>query len=250
MAKKVIVIKPRSDDGPPPEEGLPPWMATFADMVTLLLCFFVLLLSFSQQDMDKFRDVLGSLKDGFGVRISREVADSLALTPSKIPDVGQSLNKEDKVLLGIILRIRSLLEENPDINQGTGVRPSKEGALLWADNALMFRPGTADLSSRARAVLDDIAEILREYNYNLVVRGHTGHGEPTSKRYPTGWELSSARAANALHYLASEWNIPVTRMRAVGYSDTRPRVMGASASEDEQNRRLEFYFHLPEKDSW
>ena len=87
----------RGGDEPPVEEGLPAWMATFADLVTLLLCFFVLLLSFAQQDANKFKTLAGSIKNAFGIQIKRKTANFAAFSPERYERSDVTLEKEDKM---------------------------------------------------------------------------------------------------------------------------------------------------------
>jgi chemotaxis protein MotB len=246
---KVVIVKPKNDK-PPEDEGLPPWMATFADMVTLLLCFFVLLLSFASNDVQKFKELLGSLQDAFGVSVQRKAADYLALTPSKLQRKEVKMDSNDKRLLGLILRIKTVLDEKEATRMSTGVDAEKDGVVMRADSAQLFIPGTCTLKPGAHKVLDSVISILKDHNYNLVVRGHTSDVEPHSIKFPTKWELSSARAAAALQYIHLKGRIDAKRLKAVGYADTRPLVKNNSEANRDKNRRVEFYFHKPARDSW
>lgn len=246
---KVVFIK-QKNDSPPVEEGLPPWMATFADMVTLLLCFFVLLLSFASNDVQKFKELLGSLQDAFGVSVKRKAADYLALTPSKLERKEIKMDSDDKRLLGLVLRIKTVLNEKEANRVSTGVDAEKDGVVMRADSAQMFLPGSSQIRPSADKVLDSVITVLKDHNYNLVVRGHTSDVEPHSTRFPTNWELSSARAAAALEYIHKVGKIDSKRLKAVGYAETRPLVQNNSDANRAKNRRIEFFFHRPARDSW
>lgn len=253
MARKVVYVK-KQPDPKPVDEGLPPWMATFADMVTLLLCFFVLLLSFAKQDLDKFRDVLGSLKDAFGSVSLRAKSDTMALiTTSSKKDELAPASQEEMVMAGVVVRIKSLLEEDPEnkkLQNHTGVSADKEGALMRTDAAILFKPGTADLTPEAQAVLSKIITVLKEYNLFLVVRAHTDNQPPTDGRYPSNWELSAARAAKVLAYLCEVGGIEDKRLKAVGYAQTQPLAPNDTQEHKDKNNRVEFYFHQPGKITW
>ena len=250
MPKKVVIVPPKEEISPPRSEGLPEWMATFADMVTLLLCFFVLLLSFAKQDLDKFRDVLGSIQNAFGSQIEREAADNFALSPLRKRIQDSSVSPEDKVLLGVILRIRSLIEEDYRIKQSAGVDSEKDGAVVYVGSEIIFYPGTARMKPEAASVLDKIIIALREYNYRLVVRGHTDATRHPTTAYPSNWELSAARAAVALNYIITSGGISPARLKAVGYADTRPRFDPDDPTQAPRNNRVEFFFHRAEEDAW
>ncbi|MGE4552959.1 MAG: OmpA family protein [Desulfovibrionaceae bacterium] len=255
MPKKVQYVKKPAEQ-PPANEGLPEWMATFADMVTLLLCFFVLLLSFAKQDVEKFRDALGSIRNAFGTTVVRAQSDTLAeFTTSDTQDETAAPSSQAQVMMdGVIVRIKSLLDEDPDnqeLKKHTGIDAEREGVRFSASTALLYEPGTAKLTPEAYHVLDDLATVLKEYNLYLVVRGHTNDlPPPPGSKYPTNWELSSARAAVVLAYLTEYGGIEEKRLKAVGYAGTQPLAPNTSPENRAKNERVEFFLHLPEKTVW
>lgn len=226
-------------------------MATFADMVTLLLCFFVLLLSFANQDVQKFRDVLGSLRDAFGVAVVRTKSTELGPeTSSSTETMTAPTSSSEQILNGVVIRIRSILEKTPELKKASGVRVEREGVLYDVQSAALFEPGSATLGPGAARVLDSVILVLKEYPLNLVVRGHTDSNPVASGRYPSNWELSAARAANALAYIIEVGGIPVNRVKAVGYAHTRPKAPNSTVEGRLENQRVDFYFHKPDGDNW
>ncbi len=241
MAKKVE---------PPQEEGLPAWMATFADMVTLLLTFFVLLLSFSNQDIQMFRDIMGSIQDAFGARIERKKDKFMTINPSYVEQEGKITPKENKILQGIAVRVKSALKIDPEMSKTTGVVSDKDGVLVKMDSNAMFDPGSAKLTPDGQKFLNVIYAILRDFKYNLVVRGHTDDRETPSRAYPSNWELSAARASAALRYLMEKGGINPSRVKAVGYAGTRPLAPNDSPANRARNNRVEFFVYRPSIDAW
>jgi chemotaxis protein MotB len=235
---------------PPPEEGLPAWMATFADMMTLLLTFFVLLLSFSNQDIQMFRDIMGSMQDAFGVRVERKANKSLALTPSYSEQEGTVTPKENKILKGIVVRIKSALKIDPEMSTSTGVVSDKDGVLVKMDSNAMFQRGSAVLTPEGYKFLSAVYNVLRDYKFNMVVRGHTDDQETSSRAYPTNWELSAARASATLRYILEKGGISPNRVKAVGYAGTRPLAPNDSDANRAKNNRVEFYIYRPSIDVW
>ncbi|MFH1912845.1 MAG: flagellar motor protein MotB [Pseudomonadota bacterium] len=251
--KEEPIIRRKPPQEPPPDPGLPPWMATFADMMTLLLCFFVLLLSFAEQSEQKYRDALGSLQGAFGVRELRTVSDTMAQfdTSQSAKEMVDRISPDDRLLLGVIMRIKSLMEnEDRMVQEGTGVSADRDGVVFSADSAMLFRPGTAELSPGADRVLDRVIDVLKEYQLSLVVRGHTDDRPVSTVKFPSNWELSSARAAVALDYILRKGGIDINRAKAVGYADTRPAVPNDSDEHRLRNQRVEFYLHMPQRDAW
>lgn len=246
-------IQRKPPEEPPGDEGLPGWMATFADMVTLLLCFFVLLLSFAEQSEEKYRDALGSIKGAFGVKELRAISDDMAMfnTSSKAKDLTAKISHDERLLLGVIMRIKSLLEdEEVELKEGTGVTADRDGVIFSANSASMFKPGSAELSNKASRILDNVVRVLKDYKLHLVVRGHTDNRPISTKKYPSNWELSAARAAVALDYIVNEGDIEINRAKAVGYADTRPAAPNDTPENRAKNQRVEFYLHMPQRDAW
>lgn len=248
-------VQPRKKpQGPPPEEGLPAWMATFADMVTLLLCFFVLLLSFANQNIEKFRDAMGSVKDAFGVTEVRAKSEDLSLINTTSKETEKAIariSQDERLLLGVIMRIKSLFEDDDGkLLEGTGVTSDRDGVVFSTQMRRLFEPNTAQLRSDAPKVLNKIVQLLRDYKLNLVVRGHSDDRPVNSKVYPSNWELSAARAAVALDYILKKGGFSINRAKAVGYADTRPLEPNNSDENRLKNQRVEFYLHMPQRDAW
>ena len=252
--KKEEVIQRKPPEEPPGDEGLPPWMATFADMVTLLLCFFVLLLSFAEQSETKYRDALGSIKGAFGVREVRAVTEQMAMfdTSSKVTkELAAQISHDERLLLGVVMRIKSMLdEEDEKIKEGTGVSADRDGVIFSANAGALFKPGSADLTPESTKILDKVIKILKDYKLNIVVRGHTDDRPVSTPRYPSNWELSAARSAVALNYIITKGGIEINRAKAVGYADTRPAAPNDSEENRKRNQRVEFYLHMPQRDAW
>lgn len=241
---------PKKPDDTPCEEGLPLWLATFADMMSLLLCFFVLLLSFANQDVTKFRTLMGSIKDAFGVQIKRPDAEFAAFSPSKFERKDVELDEQNKMLLGMVLQLKKLIIDDPELKESTEITADDRGVIMRIPNNLIFKPGTAQFQPTADKIFSKIIVFLKEHNFNLVVRGHTDDRfSQKDSNYPSNWELSSARAGAALRYIIEKGNIPPSRLKAVGYSDSQPIVPNNSDPNRLLNSRTEFYFHRPNIDS-
>ncbi|MDQ7032665.1 MAG: OmpA family protein [Desulfonauticus sp.] len=232
------------------EGGLPGWLATFADLMSLLLTFFVLLLSFSNQDVQKFKDMLGSIKEAFGVQIQRKEADYTAFSPTKFERKDIKIDQSVKQILGMVLQLKAMLEQNSNLKKYVHVSSDDNGILVRVSSGVMFDPGDAKIKPQAYPILDKVIKILKENNFDLVVRGHTDDRPVHSKKFPSNWELSAARAAAAARYIIEKGGINPARVKAVGYADTRPLVPNTSEANRALNRRVEFYFKRPEVESW
>lgn len=242
---------PKKQDEVACEEGLPPWLATFADLMSLLLCFFVLLLSFAQQDVSKFRTLMGSIKEAFGVQIKREEAQYAAFSPEKFERKDVELNEDNKMLLGMVLQLKKIMVDDPDLKETVEITTDDKGVIMRVPNTSLFDKGTAQLRPNADKVLARIITFLKEHNFDLVVRGHTDDRfESSVDALPSNWELSSARAGAALRYLIEKGGIKPSRLKAVGYSDSQPLLPNNTDQNRFVNNRMEFYFHRPMVQSW
>lgn len=243
----IIFVEGKADDGPPPEEGLPPWMATFADMVTLLLCFFVLLLSFANQDIANFETLKGSMTRAFGVQHSDRSAKNVAFSESEHT---ASSMKEDakKDLKALALDMRAFVNEGK-ISRLMKMNIDQMGVMIRVPSRALFKPGTAQINTRAKGILDKVAQQMSKKNLNLIVRGHTDDQPTKGNSYSSNWELSAARAAACLRYIKDRAGVSPNRLKAVGYAGTKPLVPNTSAKNRAINQRVEFYYQPP-GDSW
>ncbi len=215
----------------PPRPGSPYWMVTYGDMVTLLLCFFVALYAFSTLNAERFqaallsiRGSLGFFKGGPGVieRGGSELAREL-LADAQLRSVKEGAEKylEEHELTG---KVRLVLDER--------------GLILRLQETVLFDPAQAELKPEARRTLAVVAEFLKKVPNQVRVEGHTCDLPVRSPRYPSNWELSTARATSVIQYLVS-LGVPGSRLSAVGYGEYRPVVPNTSEANRRLNRRVD-----------
>ncbi len=226
----------------PPEdevkEGAPEWVVTFGDMMSLLLTFFILLLSFSQIQIDKFKAVAGYMKKALHVDtipIAQQV--EMGTTPifdesSSTPGMSQSMITLEKV--------REAIEESGMKTGGT-VEITDRGVALKLDGDMVFASGKARLKKEVFDLLDKVAAIANQQGGDIEIEGHTDDVAISTDRFPSNWELSSARAGAAARYLTRK-GVPPLRIKAIGYADTRPLVPNDSPENRARNRRIEVLF--------
>lgn len=241
---------PRKNCPPEQEEGAPMWVVTFADLMSLLLTFFILVLSFANMDIVRFREMLGSIQDAFGVQIQRRQADYVAFSPTEFERKDMELSQKNEEVLSMVVELRTIMENDEALKKSSGVEADDDGLVLRVESESMFDPGSATLKPESRDALQAAIRILRDYNMNLVIRGHTDDRPVSTPQFPSNWELSAARATAVLRYILDAGGFSPTRMRAVGYADSRPLVPNNSEENRSKNRRVEFYYHAPDADSW
>ena len=235
----------------PPEEpkaGAPDWMVTFADLMSLLLTFFVLLLSFSNMEVVKFKTAIGSIQDALGLRSELDISDQPrgeTLMEAFDPKEGRQENEASARHEEVQEALRQMLEETGARDKGE-TRVSKHGVILRLSGDLMFDSGEARISERAREVLDGLAEYIANVDRGVDVIGHTDDIPINTAAYPSNWELSAARAGHAVRYLV-EKGVDPGRLRAIGQASFVPIAANDSPENRASNRRVEFIFtELPE----
>jgi len=215
-------------------------MATFADLATLLMTFFVLLLSFANLDIVKFRMMTGSVKNAFGTQIERAGNYD---ERSELPVTIQLSDEENRTIdmMQMGEQFRKTIEEH-ELEDKTEIKVNDDGVTLTVDGTFMFDGGSAELKPEVVKFLGEIAKIIEEHDYPLAIEGHSDNIPIKSNIYPSNWELSSSRATAVLRHLIERHRVPAKRLMAVGYADTRPLVANTSPENRAKNRRVEFHF--------
>lgn len=182
-------------------EGAPEWMVTYGDMMSLLLCFFIMLAAFSELKKDEdFKQMLESFKEAFGYD-----GGEGRVPGDEIPMLSYLQRLEQRALREEQFREVSDSEDVGMHGRQTTVQRIREGLAFNIGGLLTFEPGSADLKPEAKAELARIAEILRGQNNKVDVRGHTTDFElAPGSPYKSLWELSHARALAVMEFLTDK----------------------------------------------
>jgi chemotaxis protein MotB len=237
-----------ANNATPQKKGAPSWVITFADLSTLMLTFFVLLISFANNDIVKFREMLGSIRDAFGAMVSLEGEFSPILL---LPDSDRKSEKEEtkekqkqetgEGVLNLDTEGQEFLEVT-NLLQDVKTVQGKEGIRVRIQGKAVFQPGTSVLLPESYPFLQEVAAILKKKPYlTLTVEGHTDDEPISTPAFPSNWELSGIRATTVLRFLALK-GVEEERMRAVGYADTHPLTENTSPEGRSENRRVELLF--------
>ncbi len=225
------------------EEGAPAWMATFADMATLLMTFFVLLLSFANMDIVEFRTLMGSVRDAFGVQFEQPGDyEARANSPIWISE-GGSPTTPSILESGPLERVRRALEER-GLAPVVDAEMTRRGVALRIRDGVLFESGSDELKPRGLEVLTELGELSTEFVEEIAVEGHTDDRPISTARFPSNWELSAARATAVLRYLERSHPDELS-MSIAGYADTRPVADNDSAEGRSRNRRVELILIRP-----
>lgn len=204
------------------------WLSTYGDMITLLLCFFVIFFSVSEVNVALFED----LKNGFKSDV---------------------LNNETKSPIKMLSERLDSIYDNPENdNPDVEVDLLKRGINIRLASNDLFRSGDAKLSRSGQRTVEEITvsltDIVGQFHLTCDIEGHTDDIPMRSYKFPSNWELSASRAANVLRQMIDS-GIPQDQSRAIGFADIRPLieprdstgslVPGARAA----NRRVEIVIH-------
>jgi chemotaxis protein MotB len=261
------------NEAAPETRSSPPWLITFADLMVVLMCFFVLMLSFSEMDPERFKIISGSLNQTFGVQTQVTATDtpkgtSLDATEFSpaIPEpttenevrqhtVDSDLNTLD---LGLELRLRELkAQEDAAASQAHELRAMfrqdiEDGRLLIRQEGTdvviqllekdSFPSGSAALEADSRETLARIGALVGGMTGAITVSGHTDNVPiRAGGLYRSNWELSAARAASVGHELLAAGLDPA-RLMVSGHADTQPRAANDTAASRALNRRVDITF--------
>lgn len=251
------------------EEGLPEWLATFADLMSLLMCFFVLLLSFSEMDLQKYKQVAGSMKLAFGVQRAVK-SDTIPrgtsiikqeFTPGKPePTVMKMVNQQTENDNNPEIRINTPVPEQvtqmQELLEATlaeeieaeilEILVFEDGVMIRVRESDAFPSGSAELQAGFRPVLDKLQTILGDTDGRIIVAGHTDNLPINTLAYPSNWVLSAARSASVVHYLAETSFTDPSRIEIRAYADTQPVAPNDSTENRAKNRRIEINLSVSE----
>ncbi len=227
------------------EEESADWLATFSDMVTLLLVFFVLLLSMSTVEKVKFLSVSGSLRDAFGgidqkvIVVSGSTNSTTEYTSIAVMDLERIKREILKSQENTFDAIKSYLVRKAVDGKVSAVLD--EGTItMTIGDGLLFEEGKETLIPEAEEVLLPILEIVKaNRDMNVSIKGYTDDVEVSGEIYKDNWELSALRAVNILRWFVQNEVNPL-RLNATGMGDLNPRFPNDTPENRAKNRRVEF----------
>ena len=193
---------------PPEEADEEEWLITYADAITLLMAFFIMLLTFAKFDIPSFEEVKKGISEAVGHRENEP-------TPTELLKV----EVEDAVA-------------TMQAEEVTKVTKDEKGIVIELDSSAFYRPGSADILPQAAPLLKKISDLLVSPKfrfYNVEIEGHTDDAPISTPRYPSNWELSAGRATRVARFFANTKIDPV-RLKATGFAETRPVVPNRDAN--------------------
>lgn len=218
--------------------GAPMWMTTFSDLVTLLLTFFVLLLSMASMDPVKFIQAKTSIKDAFGWRTKAAPKQySLPILPS--PPVAKFMPIPQETASKYYKRIKTDIELTKLNEQVELIKKDNDTIILRVNDTVLFEPDKTTLNPSSYPLLRKIADIVRPLPMLMRIEGHTDNTRVKGAK-SSNWDISVGRAVSVMRFYNRGKLFPIDRMAAVGYGDSRPAVPNTSKENKAKNRRVDF----------
>jgi chemotaxis protein MotB len=218
---------------------IPPWLITYSDLITLLLTFFILLLSMADLDPQRFNEASKSLKGALGLQ-PRSTSSQVIEPVFPSAPATNDRNSEIGSLTSFYQKLRQELEQSLSIEEGLRtLQPDATTLVVRLDESLLFAQGSDTLLSTAIPVLKKIGRAVKPYPIDIRIEGHSDAVEATADQRSNSWELSTSRAVSVLRYFVQERMIPIERLSAVGYGAQRPVVKNTTAANRRLNRRVD-----------
>jgi chemotaxis protein MotB len=251
------------------------WIITFADLMTLLLTFFILLLSFSNLDAEKYRSIAYSMSQAFGVSwapqslVIPEIATAIVISPAAsvgavdsntdltvpqnnspavviVKAAPMTIEQSEQQLAAAALRQNDALAtvlisklEQQVADKALNISYDSKGVIISFTERASFPSGSVELRQYMRPVLLKVVDELAKCTGDVLVMGHTDDRPMDSGRYRSNWDLSAARAVSVVHQLILDGRLDAHRVKAVGLAETQPLVPNDSDENRAVNRRVE-----------
>ncbi|MFC1821674.1 flagellar motor protein MotB [Thermodesulfobacteriota bacterium] len=226
--------------------GTPGWMVTFSDLATLLLTFFVLLLSMSAMDERTFRNNFSNFTSACGILLFKEYEEIYKPKENLMKGINEQLKDQ------LVIRRKDdpteeiLSQKDEDVKKKIGnlliLEDFEDGFKLIFGQKLLFTQGSAKINDAIKPVLLKLARFIRSTSYQIYIDGHTDNIPTRSGGYKDNSELSITRAFNVMHFLLKEARIPAGAMAIAGYGEHHPLVKNDTVPGRAQNRRVEIIF--------
>lgn len=208
----------------PEEQNTDSWLMSYADMITLLMCFFIIFVSISEPKKEQITAITNGMAGKFGT-----------------VDLSTPFQSTYQALQAVV--------ETHRLFRDVAIEKTSKSIAIELGGSSFFKPNSADFNDEQKQALEDTVTALKEVSFldfQIVIEGHTSDVPVKSGVYPSNWELSTARASHMARFL-TERGIKADAIKVVGYADTKPKVPNTDLSGNpiegnrERNQRLVIY---------
>jgi chemotaxis protein MotB len=213
------------------------WLLTYADLITLLLAFFIMMYTFSKQDAQKYEEVTAHLKSifsgGSGVAYRASAASG-----STFLEIGSKGTQSDEIKKQLEQQIKTLASNNGS-SDNMSIFSDERGIVIRIMDKAFFDEGKAELKGSARGALDKIIPVVSHINNHISIEGHTDNVPISTNEFKSNWELSVRRSTEVVRYLIEKGGLSPQRISASGYAEYRPLAENDTPGNRALNRRIE-----------
>ena len=228
--------KPKTPKGP---KGVPAYMLTYGDMMTLLVCFFVLIISMSTMEVEKIKQAAASLKGAFSTFPFQD-----KVIPSPIEQTNPALRGEKRGRRSrAIAKLRRLIREQK-LQDIIKVREQTQGIHITIGDPALFDTGKAAIKPAILPILNQIVEVVASGGEVIRVEGHTDNVPIHTPQFGDNWELSIARALSVIRHIRQGQQFDPKRLRPVGCGEFHPIASNDTEEGKALNRRVEIYIEM------
>lgn len=242
-------------------EGGAGWLVTYSDLMTLLLCFFVLLYGMSTTDEAKMQQLAESLQQAFSGSIGFDILDQMnkdegddayeedaiegdGVTVEELEALEESFDIEysDELMGGYAEEIHEAVDEylkDHELNSEVNVEVVEEGVLLDIKDHVFFDLGKSQIKTESLAMLDKLSGLFKNFSSGITIVGHTDSIPINTTQYPSNWELAAARSCAIARYYITQGFAP-TRFTCSSAGETKPIASNETEDGRAKNRRVNF----------
>lgn len=210
------------------------WLVSYADFITLLFAFFVVMYSVSSTNEGKLKAAADSISQAFNPVIAMS-ASPIRIDPKITSELHNVIHPDFKVYQ----RIQDAVRESGEWGDRVQVTVEKRGIVIRVADTVIFDTGKAEIRSEAKEVLRKVGHIMATLNSQVRVEGHTDNVPIKTAHYPSNWELSTDRASGIVRYFIDDAKMAPERLSAAGYSEFKPISENDTPDGRAKNRRVD-----------
>jgi chemotaxis protein MotB len=210
------------------------WLLTYADLITLLMIFFVLMYTISRVDAEKYRAVAGALSETLGSGQSL-IGESTGTSLIEMP--GNGMDELQKIE-EIKRQLDAYIQQN-SLGGQVSLEEQERGLVVRFKNTLLFPLASAEITPAGQRVIAQVGKMLAPLPNQILVEGHTCNLQINNAQFHSNWELSTGRATKVVHVLIANFDLPAERLAAVGYGEFRPVAKNDTEEQRAANRRVD-----------
>lgn len=228
--------------------GAPEYMLTYGDMMTLLLCFFVMLLAMSTIDPNRFMVAASSFQNAFS-GVLKEFPTIPIHKNILVPRLGGD-EQNKRMAIEAARQLQESIKKE-ELDESIKVKVTDKGIAIKVADPIGFDIGKADIKPEFAGLLAEVIQIVNTKmpESEIRVEGHTDNIPIHTREFPSNWELSASRALHVVKFFFTNGGIDPAKLSAVGYGEYRPIAPNDTEMSRQKNRRIEIYVEYLTKEA-